>query len=524
MPIAWHQLRIPGSPGALKLSQAEQTAQDPEVRFARRMIQRLEFSRDPSADSARSLAAEQRDRLALIDKASPHALFDLMLAEVSPTGNGQARKTDASSVMPITGQVLWQTAVNFQRFVNSPEFRRELGLGDERANPGNNKAPMLESVRQSGWLQLALNCDPNTNDRESVQALKSFHLHLIYWQPSELSSLTETDQFRDQHDPYLARQCLDPLSFIGPRLLNDRLTDLETELGSLGARLLPADAASTCAGRRAMGCLIQLPSWDLLATCAFERLIRQLHRRLAETARALLHAVTGSEQPPAPWQRHQLLPIGQIAQNLEPLGLSVDCRADLLALTQQLRDLPPPLGQTLRETSPARRMHCMTLNQPCYSLSLSPMDAQGRSTMGADGPLLLSLQIKLFSGIGGAGLLSFPGLPSVRVLRGQGQFSPASWQRRAHFQRCFAAYNAAALMAQEHSETGSTIQLLDPLPNQIPDQILGRRLEQHIKQHSIRSNHAPGQHPSSAFSQASPKKHLTCGPVRQFQNATGWTD
>ncbi|MCF7996094.1 MAG: hypothetical protein K9L88_14805, partial [Chromatiaceae bacterium] len=157
------------------------------------------------------------------------------------------------------------------------------------------------------------------------------------------------------------------------------------------------------------------------------------------------------------------------AQNLESLGLSAATRADLLALAQPLHDLSAARVQQLKRASPAQRMHQMTLNQPCYSLSLSPMDALGRSTLGADGPLLLSLQLKLFSGIGGAGLFSFPGIPSLRVLRAQGQFSDADWQRRADFQRRFAEYN------------------------------------------------------STRIKQACAEGRLHCGPVGQFQSATGWT-
>lgn len=257
-----------------------------------------------------------------------------------------------------------------------------------------------------------------------------------------------------------------------------------------------------------MGCLIQLPNWALLATPAFEHLIRQLHQRLAETATALLHAVTGREQPPAPWQRHRLLPRHQIAQNLEALGLSAESRAGLLALTERLSDLPAQLAQSLRQASPARRMHCMTLNQPCYSLSLSPMDRLGRSTMGSEGPLLLSLQIKLFSGIGGAGLISLPGLPSVRVLRAQGQFSGADWQRRVDFQRRFAAYNTAALMAQEQSAIGSWPQGFDqPMPE---------------SSNARSSAHSQGSTPSTVR-RNDLQSQLSCGPVGQFQSDAGWT-
>ncbi|MFP4279399.1 MAG: hypothetical protein ACLFQI_05295 [Halochromatium sp.] len=452
MPVAWHRLRIPGPPPAFALSAQERYGSTPMARFQRRCIQTLTIPRadggapgasakaDPGArlgvdpgvspgadlgarpEAGRGQHAPPSDRLALIDKAAPHALFDLMLSEVSSPSAEQPAKADASAVAPATGRVLWQTAANFRRFVASPEIRRAFDL-------------------DGGWLQLALNCDPHTHDRESVQALKQFHLHLIYWRACELQPLQQVERFADQRDPMLMRQCLDPLSFLGPTLLYERLADL----ARTGITLLPPDPAATCAGQRPLGCLLQIEHWDVLATAAFERYIRSLHRRLAETATLLLQAFTGATQPPAPWQRHRLLPSARIAEQLDQLGLSAASNAGLLALAHGLRDLPDPVAQALRRAAPARRMHCMTLNQPCYSLTLSPMDARGHPSPSSDGPLLLSLQVKLLSGIGGAGLFSFPGIPSVRVLRSQGCFTDADWRQRADFQRRFAAYNRHAL-------------------------------------------------------------------------------
>lgn len=442
MPVAWHQLRIPGAPPGLALTQAEREATTPSERFRRRTIQCLAVQPRPSAPSLspRSpLATEagddtraRGDQLALIDKAAPHALFDLMLTEVSAPINRQATKSDASQVAPQTGRVLWQTAANFRRFTAMPEIRREFDLDD-------------------GWLQLALNYDPTT-DRESVQALKHFHLHLIHWRACELRALGEPERYGDQQDPYLARQCLDPISFLTPALLEDCLADLNLEPS--GARWLPADAEASCAGWRPLGSLLLLPSWDQLGTPAIERLVRNLHRHLAETAVRLLHALTGATRPPPPWQRHPLLPLDQIAANLDQLGLRAEVRAAVVDLARSLRDLPATLGSFLRHRSATRRMHCMTLNQPCYSLSLSPMDAQGRQTTETLGPLLLSIQLKLFSGIGGAGLLSLPGLPSVRVLRAQGQFTESDWLLRTAFQQRFAAYNSQALIASPEGRSG----------------------------------------------------------------------
>jgi hypothetical protein len=445
MPVAWHQLKIPSAPPGLALSPAERAATTPGERFRRRTIQRLEVRPRPNSPSHRpgspiesktaGADPERTEQLALIDKVSPHALYDLMLTEVSPPEAGRAPKADAGSVDPITGRILWQSAANFHRFTTMPEIRRAFEL-------------------DNGWLQLALNCDPTT-DRESVQALKSFHLHLIYWRAPELRPLRQAERFADQRDPYLSRQCLDPISFLTPLLLEDCLADLDLEPS--GASWLPADAEASCTGCRPLGSLLLLPSWDGLATPAFERLIRALHQRLLETAERLLYAFTGMTRAPAPWHRHRLLPMRQIAANLEPLGLRAEVREALLELAQRLRNLSPPLGAFLRRRSATQRMHCMTLRQPCYSLSLSAMDARGRATTGAQGPLILSIQPKLFSGIGGAGLVSLPGLPSVRVLRAHGQYSESDWMRRAAFQQRFAAYNTQSLIASPQGRGGELL-------------------------------------------------------------------
>lgn len=482
MPIAWHQLQIPGPPPELELTWAERTAPTLKERFARRRIQSLDLpallAGASEAPSERAGPAPTRasTQLALIDKASPHALFDLMLTEVSPPSAGSPAGADPGTVGTATARVLWQTAANFQRFVSTPAIRREFGLSN-------------------GALHLALNCDPFTRDRESVQALKRFHLHLIYWQASELAPLHSPHRLCDQTDRYLARQCVDPLTVVGMRLLDEWLQAVDVELDSawlspanrprgdhgldivdcsfgddalataaraLGGHWLHPDAEAVCSGWLPLGALLRLPSWEQLAHPAFEELIRRLHGRIGHIAQALQSALTGSDLSPAAWRRHRLLPLPQIAANLEALGLSAASRTDLLSLASRLRNLSERSMQRLKRAAPAQRQHCMTLNQPCYSLTLAPFPLRpcppdpvrcvdGHSQMAGETPPLLSIQPKLFSGIGGAGLLSLPGLPSVRVVRGQGRFSARDWQRRARFQRAFAGYNSAALStAAEH--------------------------------------------------------------------------
>lgn len=414
MPVAWQRLQIPGPPPAFALNAAERTAPSALERFARRTIQHLDAA--VAAD-----AVGPRERLALVDKAVPHALFDLMLSEVS----ARPRSTP-TAVTPRTGHLLWQTGHNFVRFVSEPWVQHRFGLGD-------------------GELHLAVNCDPNTHDRESVQATKEFHLHLIYWRAAELAPLAAPERLSDHLDPHLRRQCLDPISFVGAALIELAVGDL---LADTGVRLLPADPAAVCAGQRPPGALLRLPGWDLLASAAFEQLVRRLHRCLARCARRLLCAFTGSARPPAAWSRHRLLPRAEIARRLAALGLPAPLHADLGQLAAALGDLGPQTAPRLRRAPPALRMHVLTLNQPCYSLALSTGTANHRDAPLAQAKAVwLNLQPRLFSGIGGAGLPALRGLPSVRVERGAGHFSSADWSRRAAFQRAFAAYNQAALEA-----------------------------------------------------------------------------
>ncbi|WP_462329150.1 hypothetical protein [Thiohalocapsa halophila] len=408
MPVAWSRLRVPGPPAAFVLSGAELTAATPLARFHRRIVTLLDC------------AAEGGDRLALVDKAIPHAHFDLMLSEASDRD-----KPSPCDVAPVTGRALWHTGLEFVRFVSDPQIMAAHALAD-------------------GALHLALNCDPDTRDRESVQAAKQFHLHLLYWSAAELAQLAGAPETPLQYDARTRRQLLDPVGCIGTRLVTALLRDLD--LGLTGVQILDGDDAAVVAGRRPPGALLRLPGWSVLAEPAFEDLIRRLHRRLTDMATLLRAAFTGTGDVPAPWRRHPLRSPDAIAAALVDLELPDDSAAELGRLADVLRDLPPAVLGRLRRGSPALRKHLLTLNPPSYALNLF---APGRNhpdrPVAAAESVYLSIQPKLFSGTGGAGLLALDGLTSVRVCRGAGHFSEAQWRRRAALQRAFALRNAERL-------------------------------------------------------------------------------
>lgn len=399
--VAWEHLRIPGPPDEYALTRTEVDDPDPRRRFARRTIQEIVCG---------------GECLALIDKASPHSLHDLMVTEVS-----MRPKATPDAVDPLTGRVLWLTGLNFVRFVSEPAVIRDFDLA-------------------GGELHLAMNCDPNTRDRESIQATKEFHLHLLYWQGAALRTLAAARRCGSVSDHRARRQAIDPLTFLGAHLLHDALGGLDP--GIRGARLRPPDDALTIRGRHPLGCLIELPGWEVLADPAFEDLVRRLHLRLDGLAADLLEVFTGQRTSPPPWRRHRLLPRRRIAAGIAALPLSDRVRCGLRDLAQVLVDLPEAVAGRLRGGGSLLRRHLMTLNLPSYAMNLyTPARNRAGSPLGEVPRVYLTLQPKLFSGIGGAGLLSLRGIPSVRVLRGQGTLTPREWRERTAFQRRFASFN-----------------------------------------------------------------------------------
>ena len=403
--VAWHHLRVPGPPPGFTLDADEIAHPDPGRRFARRTIQLID-------------CAQGCETLALIDKASPHSRYDLMISEVSP-----ATKSTPTDVRPATGCALWRTGANFVRYCSDPAMAEQFSLG-------------------GGELHLALNCDPHTQDRESVQAAKQFHLQLLYWDAPLLAPLNAAQTLGEIPDARLRRQALDPLSFLGAQLLSEDLSRID--LGVPGAALLAPDPAAVLRGERPLGCLIQLPGWGVLDSPDFEDLIRRIHGRLESLAARMLATFTGRRDTPAPWVRHPPLPHREITARIARLSHSDEVKAGLRLLAGALRVLGPSAARRLANAAPARRMDLMTLNQPSYALNLhAPVPTEG--ALAAADVVHLIIQPKLFSGIGGAGLLTLGGVPSVRILRGEGAFTLEQWHHRTCFQQAFARFNRERL-------------------------------------------------------------------------------
>jgi hypothetical protein len=414
MPIAWDALHIPAPPTAFALSDAERDNDSPGGRYHRRTIQALSVTThaSPGRDP-------QTDTLAFIDKAIPHSQFDLMATDISPRMQATLTAIGERSLA-----TLLHSAERFIAFVSRPETRDRYRLDD-------------------GLAHIALNCDPNTRDRESCQAVKSFHLHFIYWTAAELAGLNKTETLTRPVANLPRRRVLDPLTALGSRLVHERLQACRFD--DCQAELLPYQDRPQGDESGLIGCLIRLPGWHLLSTRSFRALLVEVHRHIEDSAQGLLQAFTGHSDIPAPWSRWPLLAKTRIHDNLDDLGYSQMATEPLKQLADTLHSLSPNTIERLSR-HPRQRIQHLSLIPPSYALNLhSPQRNGPRQALIDASPVYLIIQPKLFSAVGGAGALPLAGIPSVYVRRGSGRFSDTAWRLRAEFQREFLSFNRATL-------------------------------------------------------------------------------
>jgi|GEM_PF-1113127 len=432
LPIAWDHVHIPGPPAAYRLSPDERCSNDNSIRFKRRTIQRFDLHSTGAGGHA------QLDHLAFIDKVSPHSLYDLMCTEVS-----NPLKATVGDIGRETGEAMCRSAYNFVDFVSRPDIIESFGL-------------------QNGELHLGVNCDPNTLDRESIQASKQFHMHFLYWTEEELAPLQCAEiTVCSAPEILLRKRFLDPLLYLGAALVEERLR--QSNFSADGLQLLPVNAASSIHKGLALGCLLRLDEWSVLNAPGFVEAIETIHRCMQTSSEELLAAFTGHTDTPAIWERHPLLPHRKIVDNIGRMGFSGALDSRLRYLASELRDLSAQNIDYLKRHKAARLRH-MTLNNPCYAINLyAPRHNQLDQPLIEAQEIYLSVQVKLFSAIGGSGLVPLRGFPCVRIVRGSGEFSETKWRKRARFQREFATYNYTMIKDSFDMEHLVDYKFIDPL-------------------------------------------------------------
>jgi hypothetical protein len=314
------------------------------------------------------------ETLALVDKAFPHSLFDLMVL----VARDDVLRTSVGDLPDSVLASLLQVAVRFVDYLSDPATVGAFGL-------------------DGGQVTIGWNYDP-TIDRDNGQWWdKRLHAHLNCWGPRTCRAVRPVP-LHSITDTVLRRSLVDPVAYLGHEVFVDALrhADLPAD-----CRLLGPDAARDAAERLPVGVKVALPGWSFLAEPECRRLLRLLHGTCAAAYRALHEAFTDPASPTGLWHRPRLLPAGEVAAKLDQMSwLQPGTRAQLMALRHRLRDLTAHELALMRQR-PGLANRCLTLSGLSYHMALfTPGQISSTRPLTTTTALYAVVQVKAISSIG----------------------------------------------------------------------------------------------------------------------------
>ncbi|MFI7645156.1 hypothetical protein ACIBTZ_03610 [Micromonospora sp. NPDC049460] len=317
-------------------------------------------------------AGHSGDRIAVIDKAFPHSVYDLML--LATVGDDEVTASSVSDVPEAMLTALLTICGRFVRYVDAGPTRRRFGL--DRAQ-----------------LMIGTNYDPCTTDRDNGQWWdKRMHWHLNCW-PATAYRDASIVPLGEVSDVNRRRALIDPIAHLAAQIMRDAVRGQPLPAGCR----LAADA-DLYPGSGPVGFKIALPGWEFLSDAACARLLVELHDVAAGAYAQLRECFTGNSAPSPPWTRPGLLPPGQVAANLDDLTwLSEPARRGLVMLRSLIRDVTARELDLMRaDMDLANR--CLSLAGLDYHLGFwsppQPDSSRGHS------PVSVVMQFKLFSAVG----------------------------------------------------------------------------------------------------------------------------
>ncbi|MFE3452807.1 hypothetical protein ACFXJ8_28165 [Nonomuraea sp. NPDC059194] len=351
----------------------------------------------------------QVERIAAIDKAFPHGLYDLMLL----VGRDDVLRTDVANTPDPVLAALLRAARGFIDFTTDATVQRTFGL--------------VGSKLSIGW-----NHDP-TRDRDNGQWWdKRLHLHLNCW-TAAVQATVRPVRLAEIADTTTRRSLVDPVAHLAHRVMADALHGASLPTG---CELLVPDLRRDAAQGLPVGLKLRLPGWRFVTTAPCRALLRCLHTTAATSYQALLTAFTGFGDAPALWSRPRLLPPAEVRLNLDALPwLSEASRSKLLHLRHVLRDVTDREMRFLADR-PWVANRCLTLGGLSYNIALTSAQTVSADDLRDDGGLYLVMQFKLVSYIGSSPAIG-GAVASVIDRTGGPVMTSADRERRAAFQRAY---------------------------------------------------------------------------------------
>jgi hypothetical protein len=354
---------------------------------------------------------EENNELALMDKPSPHGLFEIMILQA-----GAKEKPAIDDLSDEKLDLFLGLAQQFDRFVNSKESINHFGI-------------------EGSLPRASFNYDPWTLDRPGIQPITRLHLHLYLIAQNTLQFIREHRQaYGAIPSVYTRRRLVDPLSFLGTSLVYD-LHQHRIRLPNDSVLLQPDDSLTVKEGLP-LGLNIYFPKgWYSLTEPSFRVYLRQLHKSLLEAADEVFIAFTGKPAVAPIGTRHELLNRHAIIEHLDRVRwLSEKSRLGLKEMASWLR----PASTRLLQASVQRErwaIHHIILNGLAYTVSFM---TDKPIQLGANpSAAWLNISVRLFTDVGGAGVFGCAGASSLFLDRGKDTFTDQQMILRWTFQEAF---------------------------------------------------------------------------------------
>jgi hypothetical protein len=357
---------------------------------------------------------EDGSRFAFCNKLNPHALFDTMLVQTdAETRCAFAELTESQSHFVLS------EARRFVGFVSDPATRDRYGL-------------------DGGILHLVYNTSKHTRDRENGQGYsKRFHLHMNYWPPGHATRVPPRP-FREVVEPGRRRRLLDPVTPLAGRIIDEIVKRHGLFPDHRGFADLPVPGVPAFPHPPGYK-LVLSNGWDDLLDPLFVRDLRRLDRLVDETHRQLQEAFTGEADPAPRWKRHRLLHRAEIERRLAAIPLPPSVGEDLGLLAAILRDATPGLLERCRRRPSTANRH-LTMNGANYFTGFySPHPNGPAAPVDRAAPVLMVVQCKLFSDVGGAGMPYTATAGVMELARQARAFRADEQAARVRFQQAFVA-------------------------------------------------------------------------------------
>lgn len=351
----------------------------------------------------------EHEQLALMDKKNTHSLYDMMLIQV-----GEYSKASIQELTEKELEFTFEVASLFFKFVNEKQIYNFYGF--------NNGIP-----------RVSYSFDPWTTDREGLQPIKRFHLHMYVMSPEDCDYIrNKKHRYVNIVNAYERRRLVDPVTFIS----NQILFDIHQHLVKLPAEfhmefLKPEEYITTGIP---LGLNIKIRE---INKTKLSRYLLNLHKTMIYVSECLYKAFTGGKSIAPSGTRYTLLNYNQILNNLKQIEwLSKTSLCGLSEIANTLRSVPDRLLKNINRYSKWSTHHIVS-NGLAYAFSL-----QQDNTIGNKKNNLLNLNIspRMFSDLGGAGLFGCNGASAIMLNRGIGKYTKFQMSQRWKYQREFQLY------------------------------------------------------------------------------------